>query len=501
MKRIWISDTVRNVEVVNQGIRVLSNICGGTIPEPTEVLAANRKRNGKRLLPPPHSRSPIKTSLGSSPRRSMGPISSPQKNGDTPSRAMSHPLGSRKLDFSADQPHLSAERSPPKPKEVRSIFGTTSRKGKGKLVQGSGMGRKRPFDLSLDEDEEEEGNSSHIDGVNRIGEASLVDDDSGAPAYNDDSVQISGDQSLEVPDETQQEMSKIQEQSKAQVMVKKRGRPKAAVKDSAPPPPVPAENEPSMDAPTGKKRTGRPKKHVFDIPESETALVVEEKNEAPKKRGRKKANVDVHRDDEQDEGEAGPSKPAKRPRTEPVEVTPTKKSRKAKKPPPSERDPNARITSAKGKGKEKERAPSAEPASSASFAKPKSRSLYVLRHETPAEDDGSRLLRSGRHSVKPIAYWRGERIVYGDSHLDGKNIILPPIREVIRTEEVVDARPKKSYRRLAGRPAIRRPLDDVDEEDEDQEPWELGEGVLRAEVMQWDPVEQKGSEENIEHVG
>lgn len=383
------------------------------------------------------------------------------------------------------------------------MFGTTSRKGKGKLIQESGMGRKRPFDLSLDEDEEEDGISSHIDGGNGTGEASLLDDDSGAPAYNDDSVQINGDQSLEVPDETLQELSEIQEQSKAHAMVKKRGRPKAAAKDSAPPPPVLAENEPSMDAPTTKKRTGRPKKQVFDIPESEPASVVKEKGEAPKKRGRKKVNVEVHHDDEQDEGEAGPSKPAKRPRTDPVEVTPTKKSRKAKKPPPSERDPNARITSAKGKGKgeEKEKAPSAEPASSASFVKPKSRSLYVLRHETPAEDDGSRLLRSGRHSVKPIAYWRGERIVYGDSHLDGKNIILAPIREVIRTEEVVDARPKKSYRRLAGRPAVRRPLDDVDEEDEDQEPWELGEGVLRAEVMQWDPVEQKGSEENIEHVG
>lgn len=488
-------------KVINLGLRVLSNISIGTIPEPTEVLTANRKRNGKPLLPPPHSRSPIKTSLGSSPRRSMGAVTSPQKNGDTPSRTMSHPLVSRKLEFSADQQRLNVERLPPKPRGARSVFGTTSRKGKGKLIQDSGMGRKRAFDLSLDEDEEEDGNSSLIDGVNGIGEAGLLDDDSGAPAYNDGPVQINGDQSLEVPDETEQELSEIQEQSKAQAVVKKRGRPKAAAKDSAPPPPVPAENEPSMDAPTEKKRTGRPKKQVFDIPESEPASVVEEKSEAPKKRGRKKANVEVHHDDEQDEGEAGPSKPAKRPRTDLVEVTPTKKSRKAKKPPPSERDPNARITSAKGKEKEKEKAPSAEPVSSTSFAKPKSRSLYVLRHETPAEDDGSRLLRSGRQSVKPIAYWRGERIVYGDSHLDGKNIILAPIREVIRTEEVVDARPKKSYRRLAGRPAMRRPLDDVDEEDEDQEPWELGEGVLRAEVMQWDPVEQKGSEENIEHVG
>ncbi|MCJ1249672.1 hypothetical protein MMC30_006898 [Trapelia coarctata] len=467
-----------------------------TIPEPTELLTANRKRNGKPLLPPPHSRSPIKTSLGSSPRRSMGPLSSPQRNGDTLSRSMPHPLVSRKLDFSADQPRLSVERSP-KPKEARSIFGTTSRKGKGKLVLDSGKGRKRPFDFSLDEDEDEEGDS------NALSETSQLEDEPEAPTYNDNSIQIGGDQSLEVPDETQQESLETQEQPKAQAGAKKRGRPKSAAKDSTPPPPLTAEREPSVGPPAAKKRAGRPpKKQIFDIPESETASAVEGKSEPPKKRGRKKAELETHHDEEQADGEAGPSRPAKRLRTEPVKVTPTKTSQKAKKPPPSERDPNARIKAAKGKGKEK--APSAEPAeslASVSFAKPKVRSLYVLRHETPAEDDGSRLLRSGRHSVKPIAYWRGERIVYGESHLDGKNIILPPIREVIRTEEVFDQKPKRIARRPGGRPpAKRRPLDDLEEEDEDQEPWELGEGVLRAEVMQWDPVEQKGSEEIIDHV-
>lgn len=410
---------------------------------------------------------------------------------------MSHPLVSRKLDFSVEHPRLSVERSP-KPKESHSIFGSTSRKGKGKLLQDSGKGRKRPFDLSLDGDEEEEGDSSLFNRLNSTDEDKRFDNESGATAFNDDSIQINGDQSLEAPQDSQQESLETQEQPKAQAGARKRGRPKAAAKNSAPPPP--SEEKASINPPAAKKRTGRPpKKQVYDLPESETASVVEEKVDQPKKRGRKKANVEVHRDEEQEEGEVDPSRPAKRQRTEPVEVTPTKVPRKGKKPPPSERDPNARIISAKGKGKEK--APSEEQASSTALAKPKPRSLYVLRHETPAEDDGSRLLRSGRHSVKPIAYWRGERIVYGESHLEGKNLVLPPIREVIRTEEVVDLRPKRSYRRPTGRPAKRRQLDDLEEEDEDQEPWELGEGVLRAEVMQWDPMAQAGSEENIEHVG
>ena len=417
---------------------------------------------------------------------------------------MAHPPVSRKPDFSADQPRSSIERSP-SANQARSIFGTTSRKGnrKGKLLQDSGKGQKRPFDLSMDEVNDDEGDSSQVNGLNDASEASQLEEGSEAPAYNEDSVQITGDQSMEAPDETQHESLEIEDKPKAQAGAKKRGRPKAADSHSAPRPPVSTEEEATVEPLAAKKRAGRPrKKHVFDIPESEIASVVEEKTEPPKKRGRKKAEVKVHHDEEPEDGEAGPSKPSKRPRTEPAAVTPTKGSRKHKKPPPSERDPNARITAAKGKGKGKEKELSAEPAAPASFLKPKPRSLYVLRHETPADDDGSRLLRSGRHSVKPIAYWRGERIVYGESHLDGKNIILPPIREVIRTEEVFDQQPKRTFRRPTGRPpARRRPLDDVEEEDEGQDPWEQGEGVLRAEVMQWDPVEQKGSEEIIEHVG
>ena len=480
----------------------MSNVLTGTIPEPTEVLTANRTRTGKPLLPPPHARSPIKTSLGSSPRRSLGPMSSPRRNGDTPSRAMSHPLVNPGFDFSMEEARQSVERSPKKARSVITASSFVVRKGK--LLQTSGKGRKRPFSLSLEDDEKEDdtGNISDTDLPVFTSQADVFD----VPADDDESIPVNGDHGLEVPEDAQEEISEVLEQPKANIGAKKRGRkPKAAVVDDSP---VLTKAETPADPPITKKRGRPPKQQIAGIDESQIVPIKEgedipataEYEDVPqkKKRGPKKSKLDVHRDEEQQEVEAGSSKPTKRARHGSVGASHTKAARKGQKPPPSERDPNARVTTAKGKGK----ASSIEPTSSSGFGKHKPRSLYVLRHETPAEDDGSRLLRSGRTSVKPIAYWRGERIVYGDTSLEGKNVVLPAIKEVIRTEEVVDQRPKKSYyRRGLGKPQKERILDDVDEEDEDQEEWELAPGVLRAEVMQWDPVTQRGVEDNIEDVG
>ncbi|MCJ1384943.1 hypothetical protein MMC17_008061 [Xylographa soralifera] len=474
-----------------------------TVPEPTEVLT-NRKRNGKPLLPPPHARSPMKTSLGSSPRRSMGPLSSPLRNGETPSRAMSHPLVNRRLDFSVEEPRQSIERSPQRARSV--LLSSRLDVKKGKLPRPLGKGRKRPFDFSLtDEDEPDETDTTNIDeshvenGVDVDGETGYVEDDIEVLMNDEGSLQINGDDIPELLEDTEQDIGNVVEEVEAPLK-SKRGRPgrqkKVALEKLASSTVeildvgLPEEIGPL------KKRKGRPsKKQSTYIEVSQISQVEDDAIKPSKTRGRPKAKPAVFRDEDQ-EAEAGPEKPPKRARHNMAETTPTKTSRKAKRLAPSERDANLPIATAKGKLK----ASSVEPVSStAPFNKPKSRSLYVLRHETPAEDDGSRLLRSGRTSVKPIAYWRGERIVYGESHLDGKNIVPPAIKEVIRTEEVISERPKRHYRRgfVATRP---RSMDAVEEEDEDGEPWEQEPGILRAEVMQWDPVTQRGVEDNIEDV-
>ncbi|MCJ1405890.1 hypothetical protein MMC11_009120 [Xylographa trunciseda] len=476
-----------------------------TVPEPTEVLT-NRKRNGKPLLPPPHARSPIKTSLGSSPRRSMGPLSSPLRNGETPSRAMSHPLVNRRLDFSAEEPRQSIERSPQRARSV--LLSSTLESKKGKLSRPSDKGRKRPFDLSLTDDEEPDemetanNDESYIEnGVYVNGEPDYVENDMEVLANDEGSVQFNGDEISEALEDSHQEIENGVQEVAAPVKAS-RGRPGRQKK--VVPKKLTSSTVELLDvgvseeiAPV-KKRKGRPsKKQTADAEISQISQVEDDVVKPTKGRGRPKAKPEVSQDEEPEaEAETGPEKPSKRARHDVAETTPTKMSRKAKKLAPSERDPNLPITTTKGRPK----ASSVEPISStAPFSKPKSRSLYVLRHETPAEDDGSRLLRSGRTSVKPIAYWRGERIVYGESHLDGKNVVPPAIKEVIRTEEIVTQRPKRNYRRqfAASRP---RTMAAVEEEDEDEEPWEQEPGILRAEVMQWDPVTQRGVEDFIEDV-
>jgi centromere protein C len=89
--------------------------------------------------------------------------------------------------------------------------------------------------------------------------------------------------------------------------------------------------------------------------------------------------------------------------------------------------------------------------------------------------------------------------VYDKGRLDGKNISLPGIKEVIRTEEIIETRPKRPGKKRA--PQKTTVLEEVEEEDEDTELWELEPGILRAEVLHWDPVLQRGVEENVGEVG
>ncbi|MCJ1288102.1 hypothetical protein MMC26_007457 [Xylographa opegraphella] len=478
-----------------------------TVPEPTEVLI-NRKHNGKPLLPPPHARSPMKTSLGSSPRRSMGPLSSPLRNGETPSRAMSHPPVNRKLDFPTEEPRQSIERSPQRARSVLLSSKLEVKKGK---LRSSGRNRKRPFDLSLtDEDEPDETDTTNIDesgignSVPMHGETGYMEVDTEVLLNDEGPSQINGNDNLEALENTEQDASNVVEEVEAPLKPKRGrpGRPKKVAQENLASSTVEIlEVRVYEDTAPIKKRKGRPsKKEVVDTEVSQISQLEVDAVKPANPRGRPKAKPVVFQDEEQEaeaEAEAGPEKPSKRARHDAAETTPTKAGRKSKKPAPSERDPNLPVATAQIKAK----APSVEPvSSSAPFGKPKTRSLYVLRHETPAEDDGSRLLRSGRTSVKPIAHWRGERIVYGEPHLDGKNIVPPAIKEVIRTEEVITQRPKRNYRRrnLAMRP---RPMNAVEEEDEDEEPWEQEPGILRAEVMQWDPLTQRGVEDFIEDVG
>ncbi|KIW13621.1 hypothetical protein PV08_08812 [Exophiala spinifera] len=149
------------------------------------------------------------------------------------------------------------------------------------------------------------------------------------------------------------------------------------------------------------------------------------------------------------------------------------------------------------------------------------RSLYILRRETPA-DDGITHTRSGRVSIKPLAYWRNERCVYGGSPksglADGARFPLNSIKEIVRTEIVeseIATKKSKKGRRAKGTSKIKArtasadasdssdsdeamDLDEGPKDDPYAEPWETESGTLRGNVSLWDNQEEAPMEEEEE---
>jgi centromere protein C len=138
------------------------------------------------------------------------------------------------------------------------------------------------------------------------------------------------------------------------------------------------------------------------------------------------------------------------------------------------------------------------------------KSLYILRRETPA-DDSAVHTRSGRISVKPLAYWRNERCVYGGSPggvslSDGARFPLNSIKEIIRTEEVASRRSRspsrgkrkgkkgKSKSRAGTAESEIDSNSDSDQDpawiDRDAEEWEASSGIYRGDVSIWDHDQQ-----------
>ena len=138
--------------------------------------------------------------------------------------------------------------------------------------------------------------------------------------------------------------------------------------------------------------------------------------------------------------------------------------------------------------------------------------LYILRRETPA-DDGVTHTRSGRVSFKPLAFWRNEQCVYGGSPSgaglkDGARFPLNSVKEIIRTEEVVEQLGRKKSKKRKGRTerSKSRTADaEVSESESDEEQldphaevWETDVGTLRGPVQVWDSEVQAPIDEEEE---
>ncbi|QYT04054.1 hypothetical protein H0G86_010987 [Trichoderma simmonsii] len=111
---------------------------------------------------------------------------------------------------------------------------------------------------------------------------------------------------------------------------------------------------------------------------------------------------------------------------------------------------------------------------------PKSRGLVSMRKDL----DSITQTRSGRHSYRPIQYWRGEQVVREDEEqadmFAKDRFVMPSIKEVVRVpEEEVSSRAAPS--RGKGRP---KPKKQVVEED--YEAWEVKPGTVEGEIVIWE---------------
>lgn len=119
---------------------------------------------------------------------------------------------------------------------------------------------------------------------------------------------------------------------------------------------------------------------------------------------------------------------------------------------------------------------------------PKSRGLVSVRRD----DEAMTLTRSGRHSYRPVQYWRGEQVICEDEEQNDMfhnrgDFVLPTIKEVVRVPP--EAPPSKRGTRSGGRTRTKQGRQP--EEEEELEEWEVSQGVMTGEVVIWEPEHEE----------
>ncbi|KAL9081381.1 MAG: hypothetical protein Q9157_000100 [Trypethelium eluteriae] len=152
------------------------------------------------------------------------------------------------------------------------------------------------------------------------------------------------------------------------------------------------------------------------------------------------------------------------------------------------------------------RAGSSVPSTAAGFKRPGARSLTLLRQGTPTEDDGARMTRSGRTSVKPFKWWLNEGYEYHRGQVTGVTRAEEVEIEETRRKERGDRRRRprlESVEEEAGggsrgqRGTGRRAGKEVKEED-DLEEWEESGGILTGMVRGYDNFLELGIREEVQ---
>ncbi|KAK1774820.1 kinetochore CENP-C fungal-like protein, partial [Copromyces sp. CBS 386.78] len=313
--------------------------------------------------------------------------------------------------------------------------------------------------------------------------------------------------------EEEEEEAEEEPEEVAPKVAAKRGRP-AKGKAAAVEEPVPAANKP------GRKRRTVEEASTDDAQDSSASRQSKrqrttETAPAAKGRGRPKKSLIPAPEEEQVDEEPEP---------EPVQAGPSRKG-KGRAPTPAAEPVNDKATKATkqqkgGRKRQPSPAPAADADADTSIAiprgppLPKSRGLVINRREVPGDSNAIIRTRSGRHSFKPLAYWRNEHVDYeyqedefvadhapkassssqGSKQVRKRKFVLPTIKEVVRVEEeAVDfsrGRSTKGTKRSTTTTASRRGGAAQQKDQQDPappEPWELSPGILGGDVVTWFP--------------
>ncbi|KJZ75096.1 hypothetical protein HIM_05582 [Hirsutella minnesotensis 3608] len=282
------------------------------------------------------------------------------------------------------------------------------------------------------------------------------------------------------------------------------------------------EPEPEEEAPPVKRQRGRPRR---ESRENDTAQASRQTKNDKRRRSLRSSLGDegVNNEPEQApsvESDDEEPRQAKRQRTQgpkaakaapPLRTTIESQSKSAKAPARAKTAVQEKAPAqtkaddkpkAKGKPgrKPKERRPAQEEdAGETSFAAlqrgppmPKSRGLVSVRRDA----DGITQTRSGRHSYKPVEYWRGEQVIREDEEQTDMfyngDFVLPSIKEVVRVpnEAPPSKRAPRSKARATAKAKAGRGRHAVDE-DEDLEDWEINPGTVMGEVVLWEPEHEE----------
>lgn len=404
---------------------------------------------------------------------------------------------------------------------------TPKTNGKHKATAVNGVSRQR------DEPESESEELDDVMGAGENGDESMMmvestrSDSRGRRALDDDDVPLSGQKKRGRPNKAApQAKSKAAQRAQAQEpsveLGTSRGKPVGVTVGRRSPDDGSDDANAKLDAMLERSLAGRqPKrKRVEEIPASPERP---SKPAPPTKHSRILSSSEVQEqsgDDEEEEEEEEEVVPRKKQRTaaptaSKAQPSKPKSSNKAKTPAAARGDKVAPISAAsKAKAKAKPKAeaqPKANKAKGRSARKPKnarsgadgededvgemsfaalqrgppmpkSRGLVSMRKNI---DDTITQTRSGRHSYRPVAYWRGEQVVREDEEqadmFAKDRFIMPSIKEVVRVP--VDEAPLRSAApRGKARP---KPKKQVVEEEEYEE-WELNPGTVEGEIVIWE---------------